>query len=133
VNYEKFAASHPKNAPVYQSDLFAMIGTVFLWIAWPSFNAGLVADASGQYRAIVNTYFSLIACTITAFAVSSLLDKRFRIDMVHIQNSTLAGGVAVGVVKGTQFVCIHECRWARVATSCYNHTAHSRWARSRVL
>ena len=46
----------------YTSDLFAMIGTLFLWVYWPSFNS-VLADGTGQERAIVNTYLSLAAAT----------------------------------------------------------------------
>lgn len=79
----------------YQSDMFAMIGTIFLWMFWPSFNA---AELSGddRHRAVINTYLSLASCCVTAFAVSAILTPGHKFDMVHIQNSTLAGGVAVG-------------------------------------
>lgn len=46
----------------YTSDVFAMIGTLFLWIYWPSFNS-VLADGTGQERAILNTYLSLAAAT----------------------------------------------------------------------
>jgi hypothetical protein len=68
-------------------------GTLFLWVMWPSFNAVLTSD-SQRMRAISNTFLSLCACVMTTF-ILSMLTKR-RLDMVHIQNSTLAGGVAVG-------------------------------------
>ncbi|GCB78190.1 hypothetical protein scyTo_0020076, partial [Scyliorhinus torazame] len=71
-------------------------GTLFLWMFWPSFNSAIVENPDGQYRAIINTYYSLAACVLTAYALSSLLDKKGRLDMVHIQNATLAGGVAAG-------------------------------------
>ncbi|ESO06642.1 hypothetical protein HELRODRAFT_186399 [Helobdella robusta] len=86
-----------KEGSVYQSDIFAMIGTIFLWICWPSFNSGTAVD-EGRVRAIVNTYYSLTASVITTFAISSLVDKKNRFNMVHVQNSTLAGGVAIGSV-----------------------------------
>lgn len=79
----------------YTSDIFAMVGSIFLWIFWPSFNGALV-DADQQERAILHTYLSLAACTVTTFAISGLVHKEKKFDMVHVQNSTLAGGVAVG-------------------------------------
>ncbi|XP_078398116.1 ammonium transporter Rh type A isoform X2 [Cetorhinus maximus] len=87
---------HENEGSVYHSDLFAMIGTLFLWMFWPSFNSAIVDNSDGQYRAIINTYYSLAACVLTAYALSSLLDKKGKLDMVHIQNATLAGGVAAG-------------------------------------
>lgn len=77
------------------SDLFAMVGSIFLWVFWPSFNGGLV-DGDQQERAILHTYLSLAACTVVTLCMSALLNKERKFDMVHVQNSTLAGGVAVG-------------------------------------
>uniref|UniRef100_A0A0B7A560 Ammonium transporter AmtB-like domain-containing protein n=1 Tax=Arion vulgaris TaxID=1028688 RepID=A0A0B7A560_9EUPU len=84
-----------KEGSVYHSDMFAVIGSVFLWMFWPSFNSALAID-DAQHRAVLNTYFALAACCVVSFAISSLVDKNGRFDMVHIQNATLAGGVAVG-------------------------------------
>lgn len=77
------------------SDLFSMIGTVFLWCFWPSFNSAL-APGDDQHRAVINTYLSLVASCVVACAVSSLLHKSGKFTMEHIQNATLAGGVAIG-------------------------------------
>ncbi|KAM5326546.1 ammonium transporter Rh type A [Glossophaga mutica] len=87
---------HDNEESAYFSDLFAMIGTLFLWIFWPSFNSAIAETGEKQYKAIANTYFSLAACVLTAYAFSSLVEHRGKLDMVHIQNATLAGGVAVG-------------------------------------
>lgn len=88
---------HPKETSVYHSDLFAMIGSIFLWLFWPSFNSGGL-EGEDRHRAVVNTYLALGACCVTAFAVSALVDKKGKLNMVHVQNSTLAGGVAVGAI-----------------------------------
>ncbi|XP_070618131.1 ammonium transporter Rh type C [Erythrolamprus reginae] len=85
-----------KQESVYHSDLFAMIGTLFLWMYWPSFNSAVSNHGDAQHRAAINTYCSLAACVLTSVAFSSLLQKKGRLNMVHIQNATLAGGVAVG-------------------------------------
>ncbi|XP_006860678.1 PREDICTED: ammonium transporter Rh type A [Chrysochloris asiatica] len=87
---------HDNEESVYHSDLFAMIGTLFLWIFWPSFNSAIAEAGDKQYLAIVNTYLSLAACVLTSYAFSSLVEHGGKLDMVHIQNATLAGGVAVG-------------------------------------
>jgi len=86
------------NKSNYTSDLFSMIGTVFLWMFWPSFN-GALAGGDQQYRVIINTVLSLSACCVTAFAVDNLLRPHHKFDMVSIQNATLAGGVAVGTTS----------------------------------
>ncbi|NXG23181.1 RHAG protein, partial [Grallaria varia] len=86
-------SKHENEESTYHSDMFAMIGTLFLWLFWPSFNSAI---AEQQTAAIINTYYSLAACTIVTFALSSLVDERGKFSMVLIQNATLAGGVAVG-------------------------------------
>eukprot|EP00069_Balaena_mysticetus_P001735 bmy_15708T0 len=63
---------------------------------WPSFNSAVSNHGDAQHRAAINTYCSLAACVLTAVALSSILHKKGKLDMVHIQNATLAGGVAVG-------------------------------------
>lgn len=92
----------PKNVdlddckPVYHSDLFSMIGTIFLWCFWPSFNGALVSDvANSRHRAAVNTLFSLCGSCVAAGALSRLT-RGGKFEMVDIQNATLAGGVAMG-------------------------------------
>jgi len=87
---------HENDGSVYHSDLFAMIGTVFLWMFWPSFNSAIAGSSEASQIAIINTYFSLSACVLSAYALSSLVEHKGKLDMVHIQNATLAGGVAVG-------------------------------------
>lgn len=73
-----------------------MIGTLFLFCFWPSFNAGTTTGVD-RLRAVINTYVSICAGVIGAFLISTLV-REGKLDMVHIQNSTLAGGVAVGTV-----------------------------------
>ncbi|XP_065537900.1 ammonium transporter Rh type A isoform X1 [Lathamus discolor] len=87
---------HENEESTYQSDISAMIGTLFLWLFWPSFNSATASENIFYIKAIVNTYYSLAACTVVTFALSSLLDQRGKFSMVLIQNATLAGGVAVG-------------------------------------
>lgn len=93
------AISENLEGPSYSSDITAMIGTLFLWIFWPSFNAGLLTTDVERYRAVTNTYLSLAAATVVAFTTSAWVRRDNKLDMVHIQNSTLAGGVAIGAVS----------------------------------
>ncbi|XP_066149586.1 ammonium transporter Rh type B [Euwallacea fornicatus] len=79
----------------YASNIYAMIGSIFLWVYWPSFNSINLED-DRAHMAIINTYLSLTSCCVSAFVVSQLKSKQHKFNMVHIQNSTLAGGVAIG-------------------------------------
>jgi ammonium transporter Rh len=73
-----------------------MIGTLFLFCFWPSFNAG-TAYGDGRLRAIINTYISICASVVLTFTVSALVGKG-KEEIIHIQNATLAGGVAIGAM-----------------------------------
>ncbi|EAL67256.1 Rh-like protein/ammonium transporter [Dictyostelium discoideum AX4] len=85
------------NSPSYTGDYFAMAGTLFLWMMWPSFNAAIAPLGEPQFRAIANTFLSLTASTIATFIVTRLFGHLgHKIDMVHVQNSSLAGGVVQG-------------------------------------
>ncbi|KAG7469560.1 hypothetical protein MATL_G00130200 [Megalops atlanticus] len=92
----QLSKSQHKNCSVYHSDLFAMIGTIYLWMFWPSFNSAITEHGDDQHRTAMNTYYSLAACTLATYAFSSLVSHDGKLDMVHIQNAALAGGVAVG-------------------------------------
>lgn len=95
------------NGSVYHSDVFAMIGehlarprapclfcrltrcllptgTLFLWMFWPSFNSAITDHGDGQHRAAINTYLGLASCVLTTVALSSMHDKRGRLDMVTL-------------------------------------------------
>merc|ERR1719253_1340834 len=75
------AFDHKKNGASYNSDMFAMIGTVFLWIYWPSFVSALVP--AGRDMAAVHTVLALCGSCVSAFAASAIWVGKF--DMVHIQ------------------------------------------------
>ncbi|XP_017794123.1 PREDICTED: ammonium transporter Rh type B [Habropoda laboriosa] len=90
---------HHLEGPFYNSDISAMIGTVFLWLFWPSFNSASI-QGDDQQRAIINTLLSIAASCVIAFATSALVSKDSKFNMVHVQNSTLAGGVAIGTAAG---------------------------------
>lgn len=87
---------HSKEITSYQSDILSVMGTLFLWVFWPSFNSALTLKGDDQHRAIIHTFIGLSSSTITAFALSALFNKRGKLTMADIQNVTLAGGVTVG-------------------------------------
>merc|ERR1719431_614910 len=96
ILYNRASTTSKKQGANRTSDLFSMVGTVFLWLFWPSFNSGAAAEGDAQMRGLINTYLSLCACCMSAFAVSALVNPQRKFCMEHIQNATLAGGVAVG-------------------------------------
>ena len=95
---KKELVPHKDERSSRSSDVTAMVGTLFLWMFWPSFN-GALASGDAQQRVIVNTFFSLSACCCTAFLTDNLIRPGRKFSMVSIQNATLAGGVAMGAAS----------------------------------
>ncbi|XP_054473144.1 ammonium transporter Rh type B-like [Anoplopoma fimbria] len=87
---------HSKEITSYHSDILSVLGTLFLWVFWPSFNSALTFKGDDQHRAILHTFIGLSSSTLTAFALSAVFNKRGKLTMADIQNVTLAGGVTVG-------------------------------------
>ncbi|MEE9488536.1 MAG: hypothetical protein V3W00_07495 [Candidatus Brocadiales bacterium] len=75
------------------SDQFSMLGSMVLWLFWPSFCAGLVAPELVPYTA-VNVVLSLCGATIVTYFASVQL--RGKIAIADVANAALAGGVAIG-------------------------------------
>ncbi|NXN97273.1 RHD protein, partial [Rhinopomastus cyanomelas] len=83
-----------KNRSTPKSDLLSMLGTLFLWVFWPSFS--VVVGGQLRVTAIYNTYFALAVSAVTAFLLSALTTRDGKFRMTHIHSSVLAGGIAVG-------------------------------------
>jgi len=77
----------------YISDVFSLIGTLFLWVLFPSFNAALALNGT-QYRVVINTVLSLCASTISTFLLSRTFHRRL-FNIRDIQYATLSGGIAI--------------------------------------
>jgi len=75
------------------SDQFSMLGSMVLWLFWPSFCAALVAPEQVPFTA-VNVVISLCGATIATYFVSVAL--RGKVSMTDMANAALAGGVAIG-------------------------------------
>eukprot|EP00076_Gallus_gallus_P029686 XP_015153896.1 ammonium transporter Rh type B isoform X1 [Gallus gallus] len=54
-------------------DVFAVVGTICLWIFWPSFASATTAHDSAEPWAVLNLYFSLAASTLATFILSPIL------------------------------------------------------------
>ena len=91
-----------KEKASYVSDMFSLLGTVFLWVYWPSFVAGATpAGTPDAELQLVQTILALSAATVTTFAMSSFMSEDGKIRPVDVQNATLAGGVSIGILAGT--------------------------------
>ncbi|TKR88014.1 hypothetical protein L596_012323 [Steinernema carpocapsae] len=107
VGHKKNVMEMDSDGSIDHSDLFSMIGTMFLWIFFPSFNAAVQQPEDARHRAIMNTYLAMSSCTMVTFIISSLADSLGRFNMLHIQSSTLAGGIAMGSVANVVLYPYH--------------------------
>ncbi len=140
---ENAKGSHAAKGTTYTHDMFSMIGTIFLFVFWPSFNSA-IAFPEAQARTILATIMALVGSCIFAFLFSSIVNGKF--EMEHIQNAALTGGVIIGTaadmiwspagamlvgmlggavtVFGIKFVTPNLERWLRLHDSCGINNLH---------
>lgn len=82
----------------YTSDKFSMLGSMVLWIFWPSFCAALVAPENVPFTA-VNVVIALCGSTLATYLTTVVLRRKILIS--DIANASLAGGVAIGATCAT--------------------------------
>ncbi|WP_396957575.1 ammonium transporter [Nitrosomonas sp.] len=78
------------------SDRFSMLGSMVLWLFWPSFATAIVPFEQ-MPQTIVNTLLALCGATLATYFLSALFHKG-KASIVDMANAALAGGVAIGSV-----------------------------------
>jgi ammonium transporter Rh len=77
----------------FTSDRFSLLGSMALWVFWPSFCAALVEPALVP-KTVLNVVIALCGSTLATYVATVTL--RRKIAAADIANATLAGGVAIG-------------------------------------
>lgn len=75
------------------SNQFCLLGSMILWLFWPSFTSAIVAPERVVLTAI-NTVFALCGATLATYIFTKVI--RGKIQIEDIANAALAGGVAIG-------------------------------------
>ncbi len=75
------------------SDRFSMLGSMVLWLFWPSFCSALVPPEQVP-ATVVNVILALSGATVATYF--STVTLRRKISVADIANASLAGGVAIG-------------------------------------
>ena len=75
--------AYEKPKITYISNIFALIGTFFLFIFWPSINAGFFSQNAFERRIIIiNTLLALTGSNISCYIMTALLQRKFFIDHI---------------------------------------------------
>lgn len=80
------------------SNEFCLLGSMVLWLFWPSFTSAVVAPELG-YSTVLNTVLALCGSTLATYVFSKLI--RGKIEVEDIANAALAGGVCIGSTCST--------------------------------
>ncbi len=75
------------------SDRFSMLGSMILWIFWPSFCSAIVPEAQFA-QTVINVVLALCAATLSTYVIGLMIRKKVAI--ADIANASLAGGVSIG-------------------------------------
>ncbi|HEX2947650.1 MAG TPA: ammonium transporter [Clostridia bacterium] len=76
------------------SDRFSILGSMVLWIFWPSFCSAIV-PSDQMPKTVINTVLALCGATVVTYLMSSLLRKG-KTSIADMANAALAGGVSIG-------------------------------------
>ncbi|MDA3928815.1 MAG: hypothetical protein PF541_07625 [Prolixibacteraceae bacterium] len=77
----------------FTSDRYSLLGSMVLWVFWPSFCAALV-PVEAIPATVVNVFIALCGSTLATYIAS--VSIRGKINVADIANAALAGGVAIG-------------------------------------
>ena len=90
------------NKSSYYSNVISAIGSLFLWLYFPSFNTARIHYDEKKsvmdimrYRGIINTYMSMMGSLVATFCTSSLVMAEKKFKMEHILRSSYVGGVII--------------------------------------
>jgi len=75
------------------SDRYSILGSMVLWVFWPSFCAALVPPEAIPHT-VVNVFLALCGSTLITYILSIAI--KGKINIAYIANAALAGGVAIG-------------------------------------
>jgi ammonium transporter Rh len=75
------------------TDKYSVLGSMVLWVFWPSFCAALV-PVDAIPHTIVNVFIALCGSTLATYIAS--VSIRGKVSIADIANAALAGGVAIG-------------------------------------
>ena len=117
TEYTKISNNPHLNSDYY-SNIFSFIGTLFLWLFFPSFNTANIPSniESFRYRGIINTYLSMIGSLISTFIVSPLIYNG-KLKIEHLLNASYVGGV---IISGCCTICSEG--WASILIGCIGGT-----------
>ena len=76
------------------SDRFSMLGSMVLWMFWPSFCSAVVPPEQMPHT-VINTILALCGATVITYILSSILRKG-QPSIADMANAALAGGVSIG-------------------------------------
>ncbi|MEI6060376.1 MAG: ammonium transporter [Bacteroidota bacterium] len=75
------------------TDKYSVLGSMVLWVFWPSFCAALVPIEAIPHT-VVNVFLALCGSTLATYVASVMI--RGKVSIADIANAALAGGVAIG-------------------------------------
>ncbi|TRY98337.1 hypothetical protein DNTS_025959 [Danionella cerebrum] len=87
LHREGIKPQHEKEKTDRRTGLFAMFGTLFLWMFWPSFNSALLYhrwERSLKLSVVYGTFLSLAVSVVTAMSVSMLTSSKGKMNMDHM-------------------------------------------------